>query len=108
MELVNRAILIVKPKQPFLDWANSTEGPEYVTNDPFIYLVRELTYSGEYDKLVRKHYREIFEQALDSWMTDVSVWPDKRDLRTFRKWFDVEYHDFLVDLCDEPLFSEPL
>jgi len=57
---------------------------------------------------VRKHYREIFEQALDSWMTDASVWPDKRDLRTFRKWFDVEYHDFLVDLCDEPLFSEPL
>ena len=42
MELVNRAILIVKPKQPFLDWANGTEGPEYDSNDPFIYLVREL------------------------------------------------------------------
>jgi len=108
MELVNRAILIVKPKQPFLDWANSIEGPEFATNDAFPYLVTELADSRDSDKLVRKHYREIFEQALDSWMTDASVWPDKRDLRTFRKWFDVEYHDFLVDLCDEPLFSEPL
>jgi hypothetical protein len=103
MILVNRAVLIVKPKQPFLDWANGTEGPPFNPNEAFPFLVRELEDSRQYDSLIKKHYREIFEQALDSWMTDEAIWPQKRDLKTFREWFEVEYHDFLVDLCDEAL-----
>ena len=103
---INRAVLIVKPKQPFLDWASSTGDPPYDPDDAFAFLVRELPDSRMSDQLVKKHYREIFEQALDSWMTDISVWPERRDLKTFREWFDVEYHDALVDLEDGPLEAE--
>lgn len=106
MVLVNRAVLIVKPKQPFLDWANALEGPEFDPNDAFPFLVRELPDSRNFDTLIKKHYRVIFEEALNSWMTDPDAWPANRGLKTFREWFDVEYYDFLVDLGDQPLDSE--
>ena len=108
MRVVNRAVLVAKPKRPFLDWANSTDGPRYDPEEAFPFLVRELPDPRAYNTLIRKHYREIFEQALNSWMTDVATWPRKRDLKTFREWFDVEYHEFLIDLCDLPLASESL
>jgi hypothetical protein len=88
--------------------ANSTEGPTYDPDDAFPFLVRELPDKSRYDRLVRKHYREIFEQALSSWVTDQATWPSKRDIKTFREWFDVEYYDFLVDLYDRPLECESL
>ena len=106
MVLVNRAVLIVKPKQPFLDWANSTEGPRYDPDDAFPFLVAELDGDKRCERTVMKHYREIFEQALYSWMTDESIWPPKRDLKMFRKWFDAEYHEPTADLCKAALEAE--
>jgi hypothetical protein len=107
MFLVNRAVLIVKPKQPFLDWANATDGPEFDPEHAFPFLVSELP-DSKVDTLIKKHYREIFEEALNSWVTDETAWPADRGLKTFREWFTVEYHDFVVDLCDQPLQIEEL
>jgi hypothetical protein len=31
----------------------------------------------------------IFEQTLDDWYTDETLWPQKRSLKLFREWCDV-------------------
>ena len=43
---------------------------------------------------------------LDGWYADESLWPKKRDYRTFRAWFDVEWHSMVFDASDGALLRE--
>jgi hypothetical protein len=52
--------------------------------------------------------REIFEEHLDGWYRVPAVWPKKRDLPTFRRWFEFSFHSLIVDLCDDVLEHEEL
>ena len=55
---INRAALIVRPKQPYVDWANSVDddGPRAILQrlrtDPSIYLVETIDYLEDFDLLV--------------------------------------------------------
>ena len=108
MRLVNRGVLIIKPKQPFVDWANSLPDPVRVTveelsKDCTAILVLDVDDAEAY---LRRIYRSIFEMELDGWHSDESCWPKKRDYRTFRAWFDVEFHSMVFDASDSALFRE--
>ena len=109
---VNRAALIVKPKRPFYDWANSLEGPglnpDEPLYDPPLYLVEEVEYSPDPLPALRKHHRTIFEHELAGWHFDAATWPPNRDLDTFNDWFEVELRSLVVDLPDYALEVEEL
>ena len=53
-----------------------------------------------YEKFIKKIYKQIFEEQLESWMTDSDVWPKKRNYKTFKKWFDVLCSDMTWDYGD--------
>ncbi len=55
--------------------------------------------------MIAKNYREIFEEELNSWFTDESC-GQKRDLKTFRQWFQVDFHGMVVDLSEEDFYTE--
>ena len=55
---------------------------------------------------LRKFCKAIFEEELESWYTDPSLWPAKRDFRTFCRWFRWSYHSVIVDLASEPIERE--
>ena len=102
---INRSVLIVKPKQPYLDWANSLPNPTPVTleqlrDDCSAYLVREIMDPAEEQTVLKDCYREIFDAALFGWVMDQELWPKKRDLKMFKQWFDVEFHSLVFDLCE--------
>jgi hypothetical protein len=40
------------------------------------------------------------------WWQDEEAWPPKRNMETFKRWFDVEFHFNVLDLVDEPLTRE--
>lgn len=40
--------------------------------------------------------------------TDASVWPEKRTLSVFRKWFDVEIHSMVIDMLKEHIERKEL
>ena len=109
--MLNRAALIVRPKQPFLDWAAGLDDsglvPE-VADEPTVYLIPEFE-SDEDGRLVLKHvYAEIFERELDSWHTDPAAWPQKRDFKVFQEWFSIELHSVIEDLMDDVLVDDDL
>jgi hypothetical protein len=112
MDSLNRSVIMVKPKLPYIEWANSLDddGPKLNIEKPFdeytIYLVDEVVYQSDFEKVLKKHYMEIFEYELFSWHTDEEDWPQERDLRTFRKWFSVESHSLVIDLCNYALEIE--
>jgi hypothetical protein len=104
MRRVKRTAVIVKPKQPYIDWANSLEdggvklGEDY-TPEHTIYLVEDMTgYLIDKEEIIKPHFAFIFEEELNGWHRLESNWPAKRDLATFLDWFEVEIHSMVLDL----------
>ena len=49
---------------------------------------------------IEDFYCHIFELELEAWCTDQAQWPEKRDLVTFREWFEVTAESVVADLAD--------
>jgi hypothetical protein len=101
---INRCVLIVKPKQPFLDWLHSWDEDRYTLDDvreeSTAYLIPEYQMLDERMEILADLHQWIFAEELFSWHTDESVWPEIGDLEMFLEWFDVEFHSMVYDLAD--------
>src|SRR5262245_37013068 len=110
MAEVNRCVIIVKPKQPFLDWLHSVDPDdaplqlEDINDDPTAYLIPEIEMMDERDEVIDWCAEFVFENELWSWYTDEDLWPVGRDAAMFREWFEVEFHSLVFDVVgDIPL-----
>ncbi|HOP40227.1 MAG TPA: hypothetical protein PLI53_04220 [Geobacteraceae bacterium] len=109
--MVNRGLVIATAKEPFREWLLSLPEPwdvplEEINKDRTAYLIPEFEDDDQRDRILRKFFISIFEDHLADWWTKEEDWPPKRDLRTFRKWFDLQFHAVVEDLVDEELFDE--
>jgi len=107
--MLNRAVLIVRPKQPFLDWAAQLDDSGLVPNvegEQTVYLVPEFDDDDGAQKVLDRVFAEVFERELFGWHTDESAWPRKRTLAMFREWFEVEFHSVVEDLCEGELIDD--
>lgn len=104
---VDRGLLLVFPKQPFVEWVNSFDPSGHpVTLDelwrePVAILVDEFADAEEAEKLVERDHREIFEHLLLEWHTDEDQWPATRDYDAFREWFEVRSLSTVYDNSGE-------
>ena len=111
-EITNRAVIIVRPKAPFIEWVRSADDEskhitaEAIAEEPNVYLVDDYDMDGEKARIIAENYKGIFEEELNSWITDESAWPKKRDLKTFKEWFHVDFHSIVFDLSDEDYIIE--
>lgn len=72
MYLVNRAVVIIKPRQPFLDWANSLPDPTPVTleqlrEDCNAILISDVDDDREAERYVRQIYRGLLDMEFVGW-----------------------------------------
>lgn len=111
---INRHLITITPKQPFLDWLlsvdpNPPENPSLaeLRDDSEAFLIPDNVAEETKDaiKLVEKNWKMFFEHCLSGWITDESLWP-KISLKMFREWFDIEYRSMVWDLGGEPLAVE--
>jgi hypothetical protein len=108
-ESIDRNAILVRPKQPFYDWANAMfkDGKPINEKDECnIYLVHEKASNEEVMKWMRTHFDDIFVNELNDWCTDEGRWPQKRTYAVFTTWFDVEVHSMVLDLEDDPVTKE--
>jgi hypothetical protein len=100
--MLNRAVLIVRPKQPFLDWAAQLDDsglvPE-VEGEQTVYLIPAFEDNDEARRVLEDIYGEVFERELDGWHADESTWPSSRNFEMFQRWFKIELHSVVEDLC---------
>lgn len=109
--MINRAALIVRPKAPFIAWVNGVENSNILPNaddEQTVYLIPEHDTPQEFEKILKKIWTDIFENQLAGWYLDESVWPEKRTLSIFKKWFQIECHTVIEDLCSYPLEDDEL
>ena len=102
--MINRAAIILKCKKPFIRWLNESDpyddNPgitlEMANEDRTVYLIQEDD-AENLEEWVSLNFMNLFENELESWYTDESLWPTDRDKRLFDEWFEVECHSVLVD-----------
>lgn len=109
---INRSVLVVRAKEPFLDWILSLPEPsenltlEEINDDNTVYLIPEYEEEDEREKLLTKKYKQIFVELLEDWCRDEKYWPKTRNITTFKKWFDVEFHSLAIDLVGGEIITE--
>lgn len=113
MESINRFAVIVRPLKPFVEWVNSpaVRGTddlvplEALQEDATVVLTPEMDTNDEALAWLRNYKAKLFEMELESWCTDRSTWPEKRNVRLFDQWFDLEVHSMVFDAVGEPILT---
>jgi hypothetical protein len=99
--------MTVHPRQPFIDWLNSCASPGEpkqtvkglrAAGDQSVYLIPSYEGSWDAEPLLERAYAEVFSRELEGWYLNPTCWPQKRDLATFKAWFEVVWHSAVVDL----------
>lgn len=110
--MINRAALVIKPKQPMVDWINQQSDPghccitlEDARDDCTVILIPEYEDSDQAKKNIKELHTWIFESELNAWFTDRKAWPKSRSFKLFQEWFDVEIHSLVVDSSEDPIES---
>jgi hypothetical protein len=107
--MLNRGVVIVRPKQPYLDWAAGLDDSGIVPNpsdEQTVYLIPSYEDEEEAWEILEAVHPAIFENELYGWHTDDAAWPGGRDFAMFKEWFTIELHSVVTDLCDSEIFDE--
>jgi len=109
--MINRSVVIVKAKEPFVNWLAMLPDPTAISlgelnREPTSYLLPEYMNEAQKEGIMRNYYVDIFEEELYAWWQDEKDWPKIRDYQTFKQWFDLEFSSTIFDLdeielCDE-------
>lgn len=108
MDLINRGVIIMHPRQPYVDWINRVAGLqaplilEELTDDLTALLVPDLPSVEEMLEYVRPFKPSLFELELEGWDTDRSTWPKERTEALFDAWFELRAHSEVYDLAAPP------
>ncbi|HAZ07635.1 MAG TPA: hypothetical protein DCZ01_03715 [Elusimicrobia bacterium] len=108
---INRAALVVRPRQPYLDWAASVdaEAPEHAKDlhkRVSVYLLGEDPKEEDETAPLENYFEEIFELELSAWYTDEDLWPKPRTLALFHEWFEAVGESVVTDLEPGPIRAE--
>jgi len=112
MQIINRNLFIVRPKQPYVDWINAQPDQDspvslaYIQRDCHTYLIPEMVNEDEALEYIQALKREIFEIELGSWCRDPNIWPKKRTPVMFDEWFELEFHSMIFDLHGKQIRKE--
>lgn len=107
---VNRSVVILTAKQPFLEWLRSLDPSSKdlvlaeVNFEPIIYLIRECVADEEFGQWMEQNFDLLFAEQLGGWWQDERSWPANRTLDLFQQWFNCRFYSLVLD-CSDELFS---
>ncbi len=107
MYSVDRSVVIVKPKEPFLEWIRNLPGSEIditleqLRADSTVYLIPDFDEIEDALEAIDHIYGKIFETELAEWSEEEDTWPQERTLKHFWQWFDVKLHSLVIDAAEE-------
>ena len=114
MQSINRTAVVIRPKQPFVDWLNSVPDEEIeftlerVSDDNLTFLIPPYNNPDESLACVKKIYDQLFEFELFGWVETEEIWPQNRTWELFQEWFEIEINSEVFDLVDEEIEKEEM
>ncbi|MFC2029407.1 plasmid pRiA4b ORF-3 family protein [Chloroflexota bacterium] len=112
MELIDQSVVVIKPKQPMVDWVNGTLGPDEpltvqkMQQDCTAILVPDLGSPETVLECLEPFKSALFEIELDQWERDRSIWPRETTNQVFDAWFVLEIHLMVWDFVLEEIEKE--
>ena len=97
---INRIAVTLVPTEACLEWINSGGDREMalaeIQHQPTVFLLPQG--QGEPEGQVRRHSKAIFEEELNGWYRDPSMWPKDRSFKAFKKFFTIQVSTMIFDL----------
>lgn len=105
---INRSAVILKPQQPFIDWYFNLNLEDELSfeediKETNIYLVDDKI--DDVEKWLKKKFDKFFTMELDEWCADKKDWPQKRNYKMFKQWFQVDVSTMIYDLEKIPVLK---
>jgi len=106
MESIKRTAVVIKPKQPFIDWINSIPDEnidftlKQISTDNITFLVPGHDDPEDSKKYIEKRFDQIFEWELFGWIKTEELWTKKRKWKMLQEGFDIEINSEVFDLVD--------
>lgn len=101
---INRSAIIIKPLQPFIEWCSNLYPDDLEdikgTNT---YLISEEI--EDVEAWLKKKFDKIFSFELESWHLNKKEWPQKRNYKMFKEWFEIEISTLVYDFEKQPIFK---
>ncbi len=110
---INRDLLVVRPLEPFAEWARSVDdgkgvmAPEATLDWTNSFLLPEFEMVEDAEAWLAENCDVIFEMMLNDWLMIPELWPEDRGWEAFQRWFSFERIETTWDLVDAPLSSDP-
>ena len=113
--MVNRGAVIVRYRKPFVQWINDANPVENSTEitlenaneDRTVYLITDAD-AENIEKWIRANFKTLFESELEGWYTDETLWPKKRDFKTFQEWCQFECHSLILDTVGGEIYDDEI
>jgi len=107
---INRIAVTLIPTEACLDWMKSC--PDGGTNttlaeverEPTVYLIPQGR--AEPEGYIRRHFKTMFEEELNSWYTDPEMWPKDLSFKTFTTFFTIHVSSMVFDLGSGAIVKE--
>lgn len=105
MKIVNRGFIAVRPKKPFVEWANQQDDEFKIDVDaePTLYLIEEDFF--EIEPIIEQNFKHIFLCELDAVSGNDDNFPEV-NMERFLEWFSLEVGSTVIDLQKEDLIRE--
>jgi len=102
---INRNAIVIKPLQPFINWHNALYPDGTINtsdiNESNIYLINDNI--DNLEVWLKKKFDKFFMLELEDWHTNKKEWPQKRNYKMFKQWFNIEISTLIYDLEKEPV-----
>lgn len=116
MRVINRTAISIVGAEPYIRWTGQHDADADVGTlavaraKPYgtAVLLPELEVEEDVQEWIEENFLWLFEFQLEAWTEDESLWPETRDLETFRAWFRVDINRVVVDVADDEIEGEEL
>ncbi|WP_419177058.1 hypothetical protein [Desulfosediminicola sp.] len=111
--MINRAALIVRLKEPFIQWINDADPLdnrsaitfEEANEDRTVYLIDE-SEADHVEEWLALNFMQVFECELEDWYADPALWPKNITMELFNEWCDIDCHTVIVDTVGGPIVDD--
>lgn len=113
--MVNRGAVIVRYREPFIKWINEADTSadrsivsiQNANSERTVYLISDED-AENVEAWLSANFNTLFENELEGWYTDESLWPKNRDLQTFKNWCEVECHSLIFDIVGGKIYDDEI
>jgi len=113
--MVNRGAVILRYKTPFVKWIQEADPSgqkleltiEQANKEKTVYLISDED-AENFERWVSENFETLFDSELGGWYGDESLWPQKRDYKTFNEWLEVECHSVVIDTVGGEIFDDDI